>query len=133
MIPKLVLYVDNDADDIALFRRQAGKLYPELVVLSCTDGEKAIDLLKVFQMENRPYPALIIMDVNMPRMDGRKMLDILQRTPAWSDLQVVMFTTSSSETDINYFKTKGVECVTKPLELEEMKKTVKYLLRNMGI
>lgn len=133
MMQKSVLYVDNDQDDIALFRRIASRLYPGLLVLGLTEAQKAIDLLETFKMENRSYPELIIIDVNMPGMDGRQMLDILQHAPEWTHLPVVMFTTSSSETDINYFKKKGIECVTKPLELEEMKTTVKYLLRQVAV
>lgn len=133
MIQKSILYVDNDADDIFLFKRQANKLYPYLTILEASDGQEAITLLNQLKQENKSYPELIILDINMPRMDGRQTLDVLRNHQEWRLFPIVMFTTSSSENDKNYFNSKGVECVTKPLELAEMDEVVKYLLRNIRI
>ena len=70
-------------------------------------------------------PCLIILDMNMPGMDGRETLIRIHQSEAYNNIPVVVFTTSSHKADKDFAQKWGAEFITKPLvynELEELAK-----------
>ena len=102
--PIIILLADDDLDDCLLTHDalQESHLANELRLVH--DGEALLDYL----FQRGPYsgagaaprPGLILLDLNMPRLDGREALEQIKATPALRDIPVVVLTTSKSEADI---------------------------------
>ena len=93
---KLVMIVEDSDLDATLLRRVLGRLRPEVDVLRSTDGLEALDAL-----ESR-RPDLIIMDIRMPRMNGREALVEIKNDERLRSIPVVMMSTSKDEVDVAY-------------------------------
>ena len=82
-------------------------------------------------LENKPdadLPCLIILDINMPVLDGKEALSFIKRNERLSDIPVVVFTTSASELDKLYCKRLGTEMITKPPSYTKLESVVVKLL-----
>ncbi|MEJ7625860.1 MAG: response regulator [Ferruginibacter sp.] len=124
-----ILLVDDDPDDLMLLREAIESLGENFLVFECKDGRSALNFLKQKQLDNS-LPGLIVLDINMPVLDGREVLAILKSDPGLKKIPAVVFTTSSNPADINYCAQFNVALFTKPFNismLEEMaKKIVSY-------
>jgi CheY-like chemotaxis protein len=86
------------------------------------DGREALEFLRQPQ---QPRPNLILLDLNMPRMDGRECLAAIKSDPAIKDIPVVILTTSDVERDIVSAYTLGAAgFITKPMDLEQFIKSI---------
>jgi len=95
-----LLLVEDDEVDIAAVRRalKALKIANDLYV--ARDGIEALEMLRGENgREPIPHPYLILLDLNMPRMDGREFLEELRRDPAHKDAIVFIMTTSRNDSD----------------------------------
>jgi CheY-like chemotaxis protein len=123
-----ILYIDDDEDDLLIFGESIENLYPGIAVLKAPGGEEGIALLNLLEQECRPFPHLIILDMNMPRMDGRQTLKAIRSKEQWAGIPVVIFTTSTSVRDIEFSQSHGTACITKPMNYESLGKVVRLLL-----
>ena len=73
-------------------------------------------------------PCLIIMDINMPKMDGKKAIQLIKADKDLSAIPLVIFTTSSSLVDKRYFELYNVQYVTKPSHYSAFTKKVTEML-----
>jgi CheY-like chemotaxis protein len=73
-------------------------------------------------------PCLIILDINMPVLDGKETLSILKNTTDYKDIPIVVFTTSESELDKLYCKKFNTEMVTKPPTFSTLSAALEKLL-----
>ncbi|MFP4169662.1 MAG: response regulator [Methanomassiliicoccales archaeon] len=124
--PIQVLLVEDDEGDIELTREvmEDSKLKIKLEV--AMDGVEAMALLNEMK-RNSPsrLPDLILMDLNMPKKDGRETLNEIKCDPELKMIPVVVLTTSSAEEDIANSYTHGAACyVKKPVGFEEFAKVV---------
>ena len=126
--PRIVLCVDDDADDRELVCDTIRKLDPTLKVEHAIDGLEAIQYLSKAK-EQESLPCLVILDINMPRMDGKQTLVEIKKDTILSKLPVVMFSTSNNSKDRAYFDEYGVELITKPSNMSQMQEEVGRLLR----
>ena len=113
---RILLVEDNQADAILLQEalRQAQVDHPVDVV---TDGEKALHYLATVPEE----PALILLDLNLPRMDGREVLKMVKSNPATREIPVIILTTSSAPPDIELAYDRGANAyVRKPLGIDRL-------------
>ncbi|GER90497.1 hypothetical protein KDW_46590 [Dictyobacter vulcani] len=102
----VILMADDDEDDILLTQKalQKGKLLNTLY--SVSNGEELLDYLlhrnKYADTDNSsaPLPGLILLDLNMPKKDGREALREIKNHPELRDIPIVVFTTSKAEEDI---------------------------------
>lgn len=124
---KTILYVDDDQDDLALFRQAVKKINSDHQIVEAFDGIHALAMLKQMT-ETGELPCLIVLDINMPRMDGKQTLMAIQKDNTLSSIPVVLFSTSSSALDKTFCEAKHVELVTKPFELEALSRTASRLL-----
>ena len=107
---------DDDDDDCTL-AKDAFKASGALGMIHCV--EDGIGLME-YLSGSSPLPALILLDLNMPRKDGRKTLKELKSTPAFQDIPVVVFTTSREEKDKNYSRKMGANSfITKPANFKD--------------
>ncbi len=121
-----VLLVEDDAGDVELTKEGllAAKMMVNLHVVD--DGEKALKFLK----KEPPYqdavrPDIILLDLNMPRKNGKETLQEIKADISLRSIPVVILTTSDAETDIVKCYDLGANCyITKPIGFEAFTKVV---------
>jgi CheY-like chemotaxis protein len=124
----VILLIDDDIDDVLLLKEALLSINNNCSVLTALDGNKALRGLKEARDNNKTLPNLVVLDISMPIMDGRQLLAILKNEEKLKDLPVVILTTSSNISDINYCKQFDIELITKPFELSELYKIAEKLL-----
>ena len=93
-----VLLVEDDPTDVLLTKRAFKKAAIEVNLSIATDGIAALETLQA--AERSRLPSLVIMDINMPRKDGKEVLAEIKSDPTIRHIPVVMLTTSDAEKDI---------------------------------
>jgi len=110
-MPKnIILWADDDYDDLQMMQEILAKKNKDFEIEEVHNGREALDYLE----QSSDLPCLIILDINMPVLDGKETLSILKSTEKFKDIPVVMFTTSESELDKLYCSRFQTEMVTKP-------------------
>ena len=129
-----ILLADDDPDDRKL--TQDAFTENRLVnVLHCVeDGEELMEYLRrqgrYADQKDAPLPGLILLDLNMPRKDGREALKEIKADPALRRIPVVVLTTSKAEEDILRTYDLGVNSyVTKPVTFKSLVELIKVLGR----
>ena len=125
--PKLLLCVEDDEDDCQWIEEAAQEIDPRLVFVAKSNGREALAFLNR-QKEQNYLPCLILLDINMPVMDGRQTLSQLKKDPTFKNIPVVVFTTSSSKSDLHFCEQYGVDMITKPNRISELKNAVRHLV-----
>lgn len=126
MKPIHILLVEDNEGDILLIKEAFGivKLTNDLTILK--DGEKAIKFLKK-EAEYREIsiPDLIILDVNLPRVNGHEVLQFVKNNKNLKSIPVIMLTTSSSDKDIELSYDNHANCyITKPVDVDDFLKAI---------
>jgi chemotaxis family two-component system response regulator Rcp1 len=121
-----ILLVDDDPGDVRLTLEalKRSKLYSSID--NVENGEEALAYLRrQGKYANAPNPDLILLDLNMPRKDGRETLDEIKSDPELRRIPVVILTTSSSEADVLKSYDLGANCfITKPVDLAQFMKVI---------
>ncbi|MFL5741602.1 MAG: response regulator [Flavisolibacter sp.] len=125
---KLFLCVEDDEDDCSWIEEAATEIDPTLEFVACPNGRDALAYLDQ-QKELHHLPCLILLDMNMPVMDGKQTLVALKKDPVLKEIPVVMFTTSSSKTDHLFCELWGADMVTKPGKIHELKSLIRQLVQ----
>ncbi len=128
---RTVLCVDDDLDDRELVCDTINNIDPHIKVVHAENGVEAIDYLLKAQIEG-DLPCLIIMDINMPQMDGKEALAVIKKNEDLIDLPVVIFSTSNSPIDKLYCTNFGVNLITKPDNVLNLHKEIKGILGHCG-
>ena len=127
--PIEVLLVEDSPGDVRLTREafKDAKVHINLHVAS--DGVEAMEYVgRQGKHANAPRLDLILLDLNLPKKDGREVLAELKESPALKSIPVVILTTSASETDIHGSYQHHANCyITKPVDLEGFLKVVKSI------
>lgn len=90
-----IMVVDDDRIDLMTVKRAIRDLKVTNPLITATDGETALDMLRVIPER----PCLILLDINMPRMNGLELLGELKGDPSLRSIPVVMLTTSKEDSD----------------------------------
>ncbi|MDX2003584.1 MAG: response regulator [Chitinophagales bacterium] len=129
--PITILMADDDEDDKMLTKEALteNRLANDLHFVQ--DGEELMDYLKQqgkFSDKNAPKPDLILLDLNMPRKDGREALREIKSNPEFKRIPVVILTTSKAEEDIIKSYDLGVNSfITKPVTFNDLVRITKTL------
>jgi CheY-like chemotaxis protein len=127
--PIEVLLVEDSPGDVRLTQEafKDAKVHINLHVAS--DGAKAMAFLKhEGEYANAPRPDLILLDLNLPKKDGREVLAEIKDDPKLRSIPVVVLTTSSSEADIlRSYMLHANSYITKPVDLEGFLTVVKSI------
>src|ERR1700683_2958494 len=114
-----VLVVDDDEADVALIREALDAHRVPSQVHIARDGVEALQYLRA-EIPAGPRPDMILLDLNMPRMDGREVLSAVKQDPGLADIPIVVFTTSGQPRDIAASYSRHANAyVTKPLDLDD--------------
>lgn len=132
--PVTILVADDDPDDRALTLEafEAAHLANDLKFVE--DGEELLDYLqrrgKYSNPESAPWPSIILLDLNMPRMDGREALRAIRADPRLRGIRVVVMTTSKAEEDIlRSYDLSAASYITKPVTFDALVEVVRSLGR----
>ena len=130
--PILILVADDDPEDCLLVRDalEESRLANELHFVG--DGEQLLDYLNRRGAYADPVPAprpgLVLLDLNMPKMDGREALAEIKNDPNLRQIPVVVLTTSAAEEDIFRSYDLGVNSyITKPVTFESLVRVMQAL------
>ena len=116
-----ILYAEDDHDDLFMVQQAFENFNARVNLVHANNGYEALDFLK--QAEARDsLPCLIILDINMPGMDGKETLIHIKKSEVYKDIPVILFTTSSADGDRAFAKKWGAEFNTKPLVFTELEK-----------
>ena len=119
--PIEILLVEDNPGDVRLTREslKEGKVYNNLSV--ARDGVEALEFLhREGEFEDAPFPDLILLDLNLPRKNGRELLAEIKQDPDLKRIPVVILTTSKDEADILKTYNLHANCyITKPVSLDE--------------
>jgi CheY-like chemotaxis protein len=120
-----VLLVEDSPDDVFLTQEAFEDAAVEVHLHVARDGEEAMDFLRD---ESHPRPDLILLDLNMPRKDGREVLIEVRDDPRLTDIPIVVLTTSSSDEDIlAAYQAHVNSYVRKPVTFDRFAEAVRAL------
>jgi len=121
--PNVILMAEDDADDRLLAQDALNECKLDVELRFVENGEDLLDYLlrrgKYTQANNSPKPGLILLDLNMPRKDGREALREIKASPELRRIPVVVLTTSRADTDIERIYELGANSfISKPVLFE---------------
>ena len=124
-----ILLVEDDPGDVLMTREALAqhKVVNNLHVVS--DGVEATKFLRREEgYEDAPRPGLVLLDLNLPRKDGREVLADVKADPDLCDIPIVVLTTSSSDEDIlRSYKLHANAYVTKPVDFNRFVEIVRQI------
>lgn len=118
-LKNIVFYADDDPDDLQLVKEAFEKYAKDVEVITAQDGEEALSILNRLTPLD-PLPCLIILDVNMPRLNGKETLKMIRSKEIFKDIPIVLFTTSSLPLDSSFAQYYNAGFITKPLTMRQM-------------
>ena len=122
-----LLLIDDSVADTELTRETLETNRMHVEIQSALDGAEALEKLRDAHASNR-LPDLILLDLNMPRMDGREFLSELRKNEALRLIPVVILTSSDAEQDVVKSYKLGANCyATKPVGLSEFQSIVRSI------
>lgn len=115
-----VLYAEDDKDDVALVEEAFAKSVNNINLVTTDNGMDALTYLERLS-PLQPAPCLIILDINMPKMNGRETLIKIRQLERFREIPVVLFTTSSMPADKSFAEKYNAGFITKPLNTQQMR------------
>lgn len=128
----VILIAEDDDDDFLLTREALEESRLLNTLFRVKNGEELLDYLlrrgSYTKPSESPRPTLILLDLNMPKMDGREALKQIKSHPDLRQIPVIVLTTSAAEDDIAKTYDLGVNSfIRKPVSFEEFIKTIRVL------
>ncbi len=124
---KLIVCLDDDPDDRDLLMSAIKDVDSSYKVINGDNGIKGMYILEQLKQIGQ-IPCLIILDLNMPLMDGEQTLAEIKKDADLNDIPVVVFTTSAMEKNNAYFAKQNVPVVIKPIKYGSIVEQVRELL-----
>jgi CheY-like chemotaxis protein len=126
-----ILLIEDDTIEVMKFNRVLKTIQANHKIIEANNGEEALEILK----EKEIIPDIIILDLNMPRINGIEFLGILKQDPVLKYIPAIILTTSNNHRDIlECYKIGIAGYVLKPLKYEDyvdsIKKTLEYWSSN---
>ncbi len=124
-----ILLVEDNAGDVRLTREALLEADVAVDLVAVPDGEQALEYLRgEGEHAGAPRPDLILLDLNLPRKDGREVLEEIKADPGLRSIPVVVLTSSESEKDILRAYELHANCyVSKPVDLGQFLDVVKAI------
>ena len=121
-----ILLVEDNEGDIILATEAFKDMQLENKISIVRDGEEALRFLrKQDSFADAGTPQLILMDINLPGMDGKELLEMIKKDPELKEIPVVMLTSSAADADISECYDKHVNWyITKPIDYDKYTKVM---------
>jgi two-component system, response regulator len=123
-----VLWVDDDVDDLMMIGHVLDDMGHKVDLIEAGNGKEAIEMLQEM-CDKKQSPCLIVLDLNMPGMDGKQTLQFIRSQSPFRSIPLVVFTTSDRPADIAFCKQYNVPLFTKPIDYKSLKKTMGEILK----
>ena len=132
VVPITILMADDDPDDRQLAREAFDEARLRNDLRFVEDGAELLDYLhrrdKYADPADSPTPSLILLDLNMPKVDGRQALERIKADPVLKRIRVIVLTTSKAEEDIyRTYNLSAASYITKPVTFEALVDVIKTL------
>ncbi|MFI2713648.1 response regulator [Micromonospora sp. NPDC018662] len=127
--PVRILVVDDDPGDVLMIEEALEESDVEKVIDVVADGEEAMEFLRREGRHTEAQrPDVILLDLNMPRMDGRQVLGEVKRDENLRSIPIVVLTTSNADTDVvSSYTLQANAYVTKPIDLDDFNDVVRRI------
>lgn len=127
-LPKrLVLYADDDRDDQQFVWEAFFSQAKDIELKTFSSAISLLDFIH-HRKKDEVLPCLIILDINMPEMDGKEALKFIRKMNRYHDVPVVLFTTSGAPNDMRFAEQYNAGFFTKPLNDKQMNIIVEKFL-----
>ena len=124
--PPMILLVEDNEDDFEATQRSLEKNHFINPVHWCQSGQEALDYL--FENNNKQMPDLVLLDLNMPGIDGRQVLQRIKDNDKTKKIPVIILTTSGDPIDIEMcYKLGASTYIQKPVNFESLTEAVKTI------
>jgi CheY-like chemotaxis protein len=124
---RIILHIDDDEDDRALLKEAIFEQDATIVVRDISNGKEGIAFLQRAKQLGG-LPSLIVLDMNMPAMDGRQVAIEIRKDQELASIPLVIFTTSPYDTDKDFAVKEGIEIFLKPTSQQKLVQVVDKLL-----
>jgi two-component system, response regulator len=129
--PKTILLAEDNTRDVELTLEAISDLNMASHVTVVRDGIETLDYLRCegkYKLRTKGNPAVVLLDIKMPKMDGIEVLRIIRSDPKLQALPVVMLTSSRERPDLVRCYQHGVNAyVVKPVDFREFLETIKHI------
>lgn len=122
----LVLYVDDDSDDLLLVR-EAFERHSDIELVTFSDSYAFLKYI----IKNKPFrrlPILILIDINMPLLNGRELLVLLRSYEGLKEVPMILYSTSNLESDNQIARSLNAGFITKPASMQKLNASIDDLL-----
>lgn len=123
-----ILWADDDADDLQMMKEILIQNKRDYKIDEVQNGREALEYLHQAKKAGT-LPCLIILDINMPVLDGKETLSVIKNNSDYKSIPVVVFSTSESEVDKLFCQRFGTEMVTKPPTFSSLNVALNRLLK----
>ena len=125
---KTILYVDDDTDDQVLLAEAIKTASPDMDVVLAGNGLEALSFLAEKKNKCENLPCLIVLDLNMPFLDGKETYLRLRSDSNLQNIPVIVFSSSERPGDKDLFNGFGIEYFTKPSNYSYMNQIVHHMI-----
>lgn len=124
-----LLVAEDSNEDFRMLQRLMRRMTVQNPIYRCTTGDEVLDFLYQagnYQSPNlAPRPSVILLDLNLPGIDGRDVIERLKQDKSFKEIPIVVFTTSANPKDIELCYQRGANgYLIKPMDANELEKTV---------
>jgi two-component system, response regulator len=127
------IITEDDDDDFLVIEKSFQKVgFKEHDLIRVTDGESLLRILRAYEEEKKTtgntWPVIILLDLNMPKMDGRQALTQIKSDPQLKMIPIMVFTTSKAIEDIQYCYSLGANAYfIKPSSFNEFQEMIQTI------
>ncbi|WP_276481438.1 response regulator [Paraflavitalea pollutisoli] len=123
---RIIFLIDDDPDDQEIFQQAVQKIDPKIRLVQAFGADEALAKMTCSQSE---LPDIIFLDINMPRISGLQLLDLIKQMPQCQHIPVVMYSTSSRPEDIRRSTERGAAAyITKHCSFDLLCKDIVLVL-----
>lgn len=123
--PLDILLIEDDIDDVDLLKEALSDNDVHYQMEVIMEGDKVHSYLKTVDT----LPEIIVMDLNLPKTDGKEILSEIKSSSPYTNIPIVVLTTSSSKEDIDYCTRMGIsKFITKPATIEGWNNTINSIM-----
>ena len=123
-----IFIAEDNNDDIFLIKLALSEYFLQSNLLIANNGKTAIKLFDELITQNKKLPDLIILDINLPMINGIEVLKEIKSKDISKSIPTVIFTSSDSTSDMNYCYENGADLyIRKPNNINDFKKIIEYI------